>query len=515
MMYPRHFANITPEKTAVMMSDGSASLSFKALEEKANKAAHLFRAAGLKPGDKVAFLLPNCIDVFPFCWGAQRAGLLFVPIPTKSTIDEAAYLIEDSGAVLLLSSLQCPAAQIDGFEDHLGSTEKYILETPPSKNWKNWETTLGDFPTTPIDHEVAGQAMLYSSGTTGRPKGITPHYGVGKPLEEPDLLCQLMAHAFHVSDKAVFLSPTPLYHAAPLRWTMCAQALGAKTIVMPRFDPIETLEVIEREAVTDAQFVPTHFVRMLKMPEADRLNYDVSSIRMAVHAAAPCPVEIKQDMFDWWGDVIYEYYAGSEGVGMTLATPEGWKSHPGTVGQAILGTPHICDEAGEPLPIGEIGQIYFESEIEFNYHNDNEKTKSVYNQYGWGSFGDVGYLDEDNFLYLTDRKSFMIISGGVNIYPQEIENLLITHPDVSDVAVIGAPNPDFGEKVVAIIEPANLSKNKDELAATLNAFCRTTLSSIKLPKQIDFIDELPRTETGKMMKRLLRDEYWKEKTGNQ
>jgi len=279
---------------------------------------------------------------------------------------------------------------------------------------------------------------------------------------------------------------------------------------MPRFDPMETLAVIEREQVTDAQFVPTHFVRMLKMPEMDRQKYDVSSLKMAVHAAAPCPVEIKQRMFDWWGDVIYEYYAGSEGVGMTLATPEGWKSHPGTVGQAILGTPHICDDSGEPLPTGEIGQIYFESDIEFDYHNDIDKTKAAYNQYGWGSFGDVGYLDEDNFLYLTDRKSFMIISGGVNIYPQEIENLLISHPEVADVAVIGGPDPDFGEKVIAIIEPAHLESDKTILADTLNAYCREKLSSVKVPKQIDFMEKLPRTETGKMMKRLLRDDYWQE-----
>jgi len=289
---------------------------------------------------------------------------------------------------------------------------------------------------------------------------------------------------------------------------MSAQALGAKTIVMPRFDPLETLAVIEREQVTDAQFVPTHFVRMLKMPEPERQKYDVSSLKMAVHAAAPCPKEIKQQMFDWWGDVIYEYYAGSEGVGMTLATPEGWKSHPGTVGQAILGTPHICDESGEPLQTSEVGQIYFESEIEFNYHNDSEKTKSVYNKHGWGSFGDIGYLDEDNFLYLTDRKSFMIISGGVNICPQEIEKLMISHSDVADVAVIGAPDADLGEKVVAIIQPAKHVQDTEALAAKLNAYCRIKLSSIKLPKQIDFVETLPRTETEKMMKRLLRDDYW-------
>ena len=507
MMYPRHFAKITPEKIAVMVSDGSGALSFSALEDKANQTAHLFRAHGLKAGDKVAFLLPNCIDVFPFCWGAQRSGLLYVPIPTQSTLDEAAYLVEDSGAALLLTSIECPAIREDGFNQRLKDIPKYTLEVPPAQDWKHWETAISAFPTYPIANELAGQAMLYSSGTTGRPKGITPHYGVGTPLDEPDLLAQLMAQAFHVSDASVFLSPAPLYHAAPLRWTMCAQALGAKTIIMPRFDPVTTLATIEREKVTDAQFVPTHFIRMLKMPEADRKDYDVSSLKMAVHAAAPCPLEIKQQMFDWWGDVIYEYYAGSEGVGMTLATPEGWKSHPGTVGQAILGTPHICDETGEPLPIGEIGQVYFESDIKFDYHNDTAKTKSVYNQYGWGSFGDIGYLDEDGFLYLTDRKSFMIISGGVNIYPQEIENLLISHPDVVDVAVIGAPDPDFGEKVVAIIQPADLSQDKDVLKETLSAYCRTKLSSVKLPKQIDFVDQLPRTETGKMMKRFLKDAY--------
>jgi acyl-CoA synthetase (AMP-forming)/AMP-acid ligase II len=512
-MYPRHFAEVTPEKTAVMLSGSGNCFSFAELEDKANQAAHLFRSNGLKAGDKVAFLLPNCIDVFPFCWGAQRAGLLFVPIPTKSTLDEVAYLIEDSGATLLLASTTCPAVQEGDFSTNIPAPAKYILETPPSKDWEHWETAMSNFPTYPIADEIAGQAMLYSSGTTGRPKGIAPQVGVGVPLDEPDILCQLMSQGFHVSNTSVFLSPAPLYHAAPLRWTMCAQALGAKTIIMPRFDPVETLATIESEQVTDAQFVPTHFVRMLKMPEADRRRYDVSSMRMAVHAAAPCPIEIKQEMFDWWGDVIYEYYAGSEGVGMTLATPEGWKSHPGTVGKAILGTAHICDEAGEPLPVGDVGQVYFESDIEFSYHNDAPKTQSVYNQYGWSSYGDIGYLDEDNFLYLTDRKSFMIISGGVNIYPQEIENLLITHPDVSDVAVIGAPDHEFGEKVVAIIQPANLAQNKDALRKILNAHCRKKLSAIKVPKQIDFLDVLPRTETGKMMKRYLRNEYWGKNKG--
>ncbi len=506
-MYPRHYAKVTPEKIAVMMSDGSDSLSFVDLEESANRAAHLFRSHGLKAGDKVAFLLPNCIDVFPFCWGAQRAGLLFVPIPTKSTTDEVAYLLEDSGAELLLTSSYCPAVKEDIFHSLTQSTIKYLIEPPLSQEWTHWETAIANLPTHPIADESAGKAMLYSSGTTGRPKGITPG-ALGAPLDEPELLYQFMAQGFHVDDNSVFLSPAPLYHAAPLCWTMGAQALGARVIIMPRFDPMETLAIIEREKVTDAQFVPTHFIRMLKMPEADRKRYDVSSLKMAVHAAAPCPIEIKQQMFDWWGDVIYEYYGGSEAFGLTLATPEGWKSHPGSVGEAVVGTAYICDEEGEPLSTGEVGQIYFESDLEFTYHKDPGKTKKAQNKYGWRTYGDIGYLDEDGFLYLTDRKSFMIISGGVNIYPQEIENLLISHPDVADVAVIGAPDPDFGEKVVAIIQPADLTQDKDKLADALNAYCRAKLSAIKLPKQIDFLDELPRTETGKMMKRLLRDEYW-------
>jgi len=509
-MYPRHFANLTPNKTAVSLSDGSAALSFLELENKANQAAHLFRSHDIKPGDKVAFLLPNCIDVFPFVWGAHRAGLLYVPIPTKSTVDEAAYLMKDSGATLLLSSTQCPAVKQDGFDASLGDVFKYALSPSPGKGWTDWEAALKAFPETPIADEQAGQAMLYSSGTTGRPKGISPSHGVGGPFEEPELLTQLISQAFHVDDQSIFLTPAPLYHAAPLKWTMCAQALGATTIVMPRFSPAETLDVIERERVTDAQFVPTHFIRMLKMPEAERVKYDVSSLKMAVHAAAPCPVAIKEKMFAWWGDVIYEYYAGSEGFGMTLATPEGWKAHPGTVGFPILGTLHICGENGEALPTGEIGQIYFESDIVFSYHNDSEKTKGAYNNHGWATLGDIGYLDEDGFLYLTDRKNFMIISGGVNIYPQEIENTLVSHPDVADVAVIGGPDPDLGEKVVAIVQPLDLRQDRDELSIRLNSYCREQLSSIKVPKQFDFVDELPRTETGKMMKRLLRDEYWQD-----
>ena len=509
-MNPRHFAKTTPDKVAVKMSDGCASLSFAELEKKANQAAYLFRSHGLEAGGRVAFLLPNCIDVFPFAWGAQRAGLLYVPIPTKSTIDETAYLLKDSGANLLLTSIECPAVTQDGFDASLGDVFKYSLNPSPSGDWTDWDTALSAFPETPIADEVAGQAMLYSSGTTGRPKGISPSHGVGGPFEEPELLTQLISQGFQVDDQGIFLTPAPLYHAAPLKWTMCVQALGATTIIMPRFSPAETLEIIERERVTDAQFVPTHFIRMLKMPEAERVKYDVSSLKMAVHAAAPCPVDTKEKMFDWWGDVIYEYYAGSEGFGMTLATPEGWKAHPGTVGSPILGALHICGENGEPLPIGKIGQIYFESDVVFSYHNDSEKTKGAYNKHGWATLGDIGYLNEDGFLYLTDRKNFMIISGGVNIYPQEIENSLISHPDVADVAVIGAPDPDFGEKVVAIVQPLNLTQDRRELAAELNRYCRKELSSVKVPKQIDFVDELPRTETGKMMKRLLRDEYWQD-----
>ncbi|MFM5894539.1 MAG: AMP-binding protein, partial [Novosphingobium sp.] len=315
---------------------------------------------------------------------------------------------------------------------------------------------------------------------------------------------------YGLSDRTVYLSPAPLYHAAPLRWSMTVHKIGGTVVVMEKFDPEAALAAIEKYKVTDSQFVPTHFVRMLKLPEEVRAKYDVSSLKCAIHAAAPCPVPIKQAMIEWWGPVLYEYYAGTEGNGSTFITSHEWLDHPGSVGKALSGILHVCDEDGDEVPRGTEGQIFFEPTegmTPFEYHNDPAKTADSKNKHGWSSLGDVGYQDADGYLFLTDRKSFMIISGGVNIYPQEIENLLVLHPKVADAAVIGAPDPDMGEKVVAVVQPMDMVDAGPAFAEELTAYLAPQLSRVKMPRQIDFREQLPRELTGKLYKRLLRDEY--------
>jgi fatty-acyl-CoA synthase len=311
-----------------------------------------------------------------------------------------------------------------------------------------------------------------------------------------------------MEDGDVYLSPAPLYHAAPLAWCMGSHRLGCTAVVMERFDALAALELIERYRVTHAQFVPTMFVRMLKLPETDRRRFDLSSLEAVVHAAAPCPVEAKRQMIEWWGPIISEYYSSTEGVGATFITAEEWLAHPGSVGKPMFGTPHILDDAGIELPPGEPGTIWFEGITRFEYHDDPAKTASMRNEQGWGTVGDIGHLDDEGYLYLTDRRSFMVISGGVNIYPQEVENLLVLHPEVMDVAVFGVPNPDLGEEVKAVVQPMDWERAGPELAEQLIAYCREHLATFKCPRSIDFEPQLPRLDTGKLYKRLLRDRYW-------
>ncbi|MNL17169.1 Bile acid-coenzyme A ligase [compost metagenome] len=315
---------------------------------------------------------------------------------------------------------------------------------------------------------------------------------------------------FGVDETSVYLCPAPLYHAAPLRWSMGVQQLGGTVVLMDKFDPELALAAIDVHDVTHSQWVPTHFIRMLKLPEDARAKYDVSTLKLAIHASAPCPVPVKRAMIDWFGPILIEYYAGTEGNGMTIINSEEWLRKPGSVGKANFCVVHICDDEGNELPPGEVGNIYFQGDHPFEYHNDPEKTATAYDARGWTTLGDVGRLDEDGYLFLTDRKSFMIISGGVNIYPQEIENLLIQHPKVADAAVIGAPCAEMGERVVAVIQPADWADATPEFAAELSAWARQSLSGIKAPRQFDFMQELPRHDTGKLYKRLIRDEYWKD-----
>ena len=507
-MHPYIHAQKTPSKPAYIMAATGETVTFKELDERSNQLAHLFRTAGLKTGDAIAIFMDNNVRYFEICWAAQRAGLYFTCVPSRLTASEVAYIVGDCGARLLFVSkaLEPVAAQLVA-EKLIPKVERCFAIGGDIPGYENYETARAGFPTTPIADQTAGTDMLYSSGTTGRPKGVK-HPLTGGAIDEANGLTGLAQLLYGFDENTIYLSPAPLYHAAPLRWCMTAQRLGGTVIVMEHFDAEEALKLIEKYKVTHSQWVPTMFVRMLKMPEDVRKKYDVSSLKVAIHAAAPCPVPVKQQMIDWWGPVIFEYYAGSEGNGFCALNSQEWLAHKGSVGKALNAIVHICDDEGNELPVGEAGTIYFESETKFEYHNDPKKTAESRHSKGWSTLGDIGRLDEEGYLYLTDRKAFMIISGGVNIYPQEAENTLVLHPRVADVAVIGVPNEDFGEEVKAVVQPVDWNDAGPELEAELLEFCKQHLSPIKCPRSIDFEEQLPRHPTGKLYKRLIRDRYW-------
>jgi fatty-acyl-CoA synthase/long-chain acyl-CoA synthetase len=453
--------------------------------------------------------MENRLAFMELCWAAQRSGLYYTAISRYLTQDEIDYIVKDCGAKVFITTPKCHE-QVKGLVGQTGGPLLYMMDEPEA-GFRSYDKEAAAQPTTPIEDEVAGYDMLYSSGTTGRPKGIKRAFE-GNPIDQPNALLKILcADMCGMGADSIYLSPAPLYHAAPLRFNMMAIILGGTSIIMEHFDAEEFLRLVEKYKVTQSQLVPTMFVRMLKLPEDVRKRYDVSTLKGAIHAAAPCPVDVKAAMIAWWGPILIEYYAGSEGNGVTVSTSQQWLDHRGTVGRAVVGKVMILDENDQELPAGEIGTVYFADGPVFSYHNDPEKTKRAYNAKGWSTLGDVGYLDKDGFLYLTDRKSYMIISGGVNIYPQETEDVLITHPAVSDVAVFGVPNVEMGEEVKAVVQPHDMAKAGKELEKELILFCRKHLSAIKCPRSIDFQAELPRTPTGKLVKRHLRDRYWPQK----
>ncbi|SMC57431.1 acyl-CoA synthetase [Novosphingobium sp. B1] len=501
--HPKHHAAIHPDRPAVIMGGSGRVITYAELESASNRFAHLMRSRGLQIGDTIALCLENRADFFVLAWGAQRAGLVYVAVSSRLAAPEIAYIARDSGSQLLIGSAYT-APVLDEVAKLAPEIAQLRFEADGEMSL---ETALAAMPDTPIADERAGCDMLYSSGTTGKPKGVRIPLPEDPEIGAANSLVAIASQAFGITGDAVYLSPAPLYHAAPLRWSMTIHRLGGTVVAMEKFDPEHALQLIEQHRVTDSQWVPTHFVRMLKLPDEVRNRYDTSSLKCAIHAAAPCPVPVKQAMIAWWGPVVREYYAGTEGNGFTFVTSEEWLQRPGTVGRAIMGTIRICNEEGDEVARRSEGQVFFEGGSSFSYHNDPDKTRDATNKHGWTSLGDVGWIDEDGYLFLTDRKSFMIISGGVNIYPQEIENLLVTHPKVADVAVIGAPDPDMGERVVAVVQPRDMAEAGPALAAELTEWLGPQLSRVKMPRQIDFRAELPREPTGKLFKRLLRDEY--------
>ena len=507
-MHPCHHAKTSPDKPAYIMAGSGETVTFRQLDERSNQIAHAFRDAGLKPGDTIALFAENSPRYFEICWAAQRSGLYFVCVSSRLTAPEVQYIVEDSGSSLLIASKS--KADVATKVKDITQLDHYWSIGGDIPGFQPLESHQTDFPVTPIDDEMSGTDMLYSSGTTGRPKGIRPPLEPGTPIDTDNVLIQITKALAGGGADNIYLSPAPLYHAAPLRWCMTFTRLGATLVIMEKFDPETFLDYVQKYKVTHTQMVPTMFVKLLKLPEEIRKSYDVSSLKFVVHAAAPCPIPVKEQMIEWWGPIIDEYYAGSEGNGMTWVKSPDWLTHKGTVGRPVHGELHICDENGDEVPVGTEGQIYFGGTAPPNYHNAPDKNASALNPKhpDWSSLGDVGRMDEDGFLYLTDRKAFMIISGGVNIYPQEAENVLITHPKVADVAVIGIPDDEFGEAVKAVVQPMPGIAHSDELAEELLEFCRSELSKIKCPKSVDFDPELPRHATGKLYKRLIRDRYW-------
>jgi len=497
-MYPGQHP---PDRIAYRMADSAEAITYGELEAASNQAAHLYRERGLTPGDGIAILLGNEPDYLKIVWGAQRSGLYFTPISVLFSAAEIEYIVDNSDAKLLITR----TAFADGID--LTAFDADVLLLDGDDPATNWFGQAGTQLTEPIADETEGAEMVYSSGTTGKPKGVRFPLS-GAELGTIPKLFQTRIKMHAMTEATRYLSTAPLYHSAPLRYNLLVTRLGGTSVIMPKFDAETALRMIETHGITHSQWVPTMFVRMLRLPEATRLAYDLSSHRYAIHAAAPCPVTVKRAMLDWWGPVVYEYYSGTEANGSTAITPEEWTRHQGSVGRAIHGEIHILDDDDNELPNGEIGRVFFANGTDFHYHKDPDKTAAAKTAEGWSTLGDIGYVDDEGYLYLRDRTSFMIISGGVNIYPQETENVLISHPRVADVAVIGVPNDEFGEEVKAVVELVSHADASDALAAELIGWCRERISHVKCPRSIDFTEALPRHPTGKLYKHKLRESYW-------
>ena len=508
MLIPIQPVRVDPEKIAFQMCESGEQVTYAQLEGRANQVAHLISKLGILPGEHVAVLMNNCRELLELCFGLDRSGVYYTLISTRLTTDEIDYIVRDSGALLFVYSSAVDSADQDLFNKlpltlqcmRVGAGDQQMAHG-------DWMAQCAAQPTYGLEQSLQGSDMLYSSGTTGRPKGVLwplPKTEAGQHT----MLVQLLSPLFGYDANSHYLSTAPLYHAAPLRHSMTVIKMGGTVTVMERFDALLALQAIERFRITHSQWVPTMFVRLLKLDPETRAKFDLSSMKMAVHAAAPCPVDVKEKMMDWWGPIVHEYYAGTENNGFCSITPAEWLQHKGSVGRASQGKLHICDEEGVLLEVGQTGAVYFSEGPQFTYHNDPVATAQTRNALGWTTLGDIGYLDEQGYLYLVDRKAFMIISGGVNIYPQEIENLLLQHPKVMDAAVVGVPNSDWGEEVKAVVQPVHAGDIGPALAAELQAFCREKLADFKCPRSIDFDLALPRLPTGKLYKKLLKKRYW-------
>lgn len=512
-MYPGTHALSTPDRAAVVMAGSGRILTYAELEDRSARVANVLRASGLAPGDAVALLSDNTPEAFEVYWAALRSGLYVTAVNSHLTAAEVAYIVNDCGARALIVSARLgdlPGNVLSLVHEQIHDVVVRLAYAGDVPGFDNYEVAVAAASdAVPVD-QPCGADILYTSGTTGRPKGIRQVLSA-RQIDEPGDPVTTMSQAFFgFGPETVYLSPAPVYHAAPLRFSAAVQALGGTVVMMERFDAAAALQAIENHSITHSQWVPTMFVRLLKLPEEVRQGVDLSSHRLAIHAAAPCPAEIKEQMIAWWGPVLWEFYASTEGNGSTVISSPEWLEHRGSVGRPAQGIVRICDADGHELPVGEVGTVYFErDELPFVYLGATDLTTTAQHpdQPTWTTTGDIGRVDADGYLYLTDRASFLIISGGVNISPQEIEDALIVHPSVSDAAVIGVPHPEMGEEVRGVVVLAPDVTPDAETESMLREYLGGRLARYKVPRQIDFVAELPRTPTGKLVKRHLRDAY--------
>lgn len=512
-MYPGIYAIELADKPAFIMAESGEVVTYGEYEARCNRLAHLLREQGLQRGGHYLIFMENNARYIEACGAGERAGLYFTCVNCYLKADELAYILNNSESEILITSEACFAVAMEALQQCPAVKQCYVVDGTGDDRVINLDKATSAFPESPIADESLGSAMLYSSGTTGKPKGIL------RALvdETPEHLIPMGAFFIKMMGfrpSQIYLSPAPLYHASPNVSVNLTLRLGGTAIIMERFDPEAYLTLVEKYQITHSQLVPTMFSKMLKLRESLHMKYDVSSLEVVVHAAAPCPIPIKQQMIKWWGPIIVEYYSATEGMGFAVCNSEEWLAHPGTVGRVVFGDLHILDDEMQPCALGEHGTLWFKAATEFEYFNDSSRTAQAKSESGKiCTVGDIGYLDSDGFLYLSDRAAFMIISGGVNIYPQESENLLITHPKVADAAVFFVPNEEFGEEVKAVVELLPSYTPSDALAEQLIAFCRAHLAKVKCPRSIDFDPSIPRLPTGKLYKKELKDRYWGDQKG--